>query len=78
MNDMFILRAMRPVNLNEYFSRPGRSPEKLAEQLGVSTRFVYMLRNGERRPSPDLAKKISKITGISFQRLLLPEEPVAK
>lgn len=69
---------MRFENLRDFLNSDRMSVRDFAAHLGISTQYVNMLRNGERRPSPELAKKISKITGIPFERLLLPEETVTK
>jgi transcriptional regulator with XRE-family HTH domain len=58
-------------NLKEYMENTGTKESEMAEKLGVSASYVNLIKNGERRPSPQLAEKIEAITGIPFRKLLL-------
>jgi transcriptional regulator with XRE-family HTH domain len=58
-------------NLKEYLENSGVSEKELAEKLDISLSYINMLKNGDRRPSPQLAEKIEAITGIPFRKLLL-------
>lgn len=46
----------------------------LAANVGISTAHMCAIVKGKRHPSPKLAAKIEKITGIPLRRLLLPDE----
>lgn len=61
-------------NLKKYLESGHLSEKELAEKLGVTISHVNMIKRGERRPSPELAKKIEEITGIPFQALLLGDD----
>ena len=58
-------------NLKEYMENTKVTEKEIAEKLGVSTSYVNLIKNGERRPSPELAEKIEALTGIPFRKLLL-------
>lgn len=61
------------MDLKEFFKRHDSPTERqVAERIGVSVQYIYMLKHRERRPSPEVAKKLSEITGIAFEELLLP------
>jgi transcriptional regulator with XRE-family HTH domain len=61
-------------SLKEYLEHNDMAEKDLAKKLGVSISYVSMLKRGERRPSPELAKKIERVTGIPFRLLLLGNE----
>jgi transcriptional regulator with XRE-family HTH domain len=61
-------------DLREYFHQTMRSQAQLADTLNVSRGFICEITSGKKRPSPELAAKIEKITGIPLRRLLLPDE----
>ena len=54
---------MHPVK--KYLNENELSPSKLAKQLGISVQHLYLIFTCQRWPSYDLARRISKITGIS-------------
>ena len=60
--------------LTEYFMQPGRRQTRLADELNISRGYISDMVAGKKRPSPKLAAKIEKITGIPLRRLLLPDE----
>lgn len=64
-------------SIEEYLTSHNMSEAELAEKIGVTQAYVNMLKNGERRPSPELAQKIEAATGIPFRNLLLPGEESA-
>lgn len=68
-------RMMIYENLKQYLEDKQISRRRLAKQLGISSSYMAMLVNGERRPSPELAARIERLTGIPFRVLLLTEEP---
>lgn len=49
--------------------------QKLADKCGVSLRHIDYILSGGRRPSPDLALKIEKVTNgeVTRDELLFPE-----
>ena len=57
-------------NIKEYLRRTGKSERQLAKMLGITQPYVNMLKNGNRRPRPDLALKIEAVTGIPLRNLL--------
>ena len=65
------LSIMIHKSINEFLMHKHMSPKQLAHKLGISESHMCMLRNGRRRPSPDLAQKIETVTGIPFKKLLL-------
>ncbi len=65
-------------NLKEYMEHTGTKESEMAEKLGISASYVNLIKNGERRPSPQLAEKIEAVTGIPFRKLLLNDNAAAK
>jgi transcriptional regulator with XRE-family HTH domain len=61
-------------SLKEYLEHRRIPDKEFAKKLGISIPYVSMLKRGQRRPGVDLARKIERITGIPFRRLLLPDE----
>lgn len=45
----------------------------MAEILGISQAHLNELKNGKKRPSPELALRIERATGIPFKSLLLKQ-----
>jgi transcriptional regulator with XRE-family HTH domain len=60
--------------IREYLEKTGKSERQFARMLGISQSHLNMIKNGSRRPSPELARKIEKITGIPFRSLLVAED----
>jgi transcriptional regulator with XRE-family HTH domain len=50
-------------NLSEYLARRRGSANALASQAGISKSTVSAIQSGQRRASPELAKKIEEATG---------------
>ncbi len=46
----------------------------LAEKAKVTEAYISAIRHGHRRPSPDVAKRISDACGIPVLDLLFPEQ----
>ena len=65
---------MRYDNIDQYMIHNKLDGKKLAGKLGISESYMSLLRLGKRRPSPDLAQKIEKVTGIPFRNLLLKKD----
>ena len=59
--------------LREYLKRSGRTEKQLARVLGVSQPYVNMLKNGHRRPKPEMAERIEAVTGVPILNLLFKE-----
>lgn len=51
--------------LHEYRSTNDLTLEGLAAKLGTSPGYLHDLEKGRRKPSPQLANEIERITGIS-------------
>jgi transcriptional regulator with XRE-family HTH domain len=68
---------MRCRSLSEYIEKTKTTETELANQLGISQGFLNEIKNGKKRPSPDLAAKIESVTGIPFRKLLLGDESTA-
>jgi transcriptional regulator with XRE-family HTH domain len=53
----------------------GFTDRQMAELFGVSVEFIRKLRSGHRRPSPDMAARISAATGgeVTIEELLYPD-----
>lgn len=64
-------------NLKEYMENTKTTEKELSEKLGISVSYVNLIKNGERRPSPELAEKIEALTGIPFRKLLLNNNSAA-
>jgi plasmid maintenance system antidote protein VapI len=60
--------------LANHLLETGKRPAQLAQELGVEPSTITRIIRGERRPSPDLAKRISEVTGLSIVDLLYPDE----
>lgn len=64
---------MKPRTLKEYKENQGLTIKELAEEIGVSPVYVTFLLSHKRKPSSQLAKIISKKTGIPILNLLYPQ-----
>ena len=62
------------MSLDEYLIHEKMTAQQLAAAVGVKHPTISNIRRGRYRPSPELAAKIEKITGIPLRRLLLPDE----
>ncbi len=51
--------------LVKHLNETNKKPAQLAKELGVEPSTITRIIRGERRPSVDLAKRISEVTGIS-------------
>ena len=50
------------------------SQTELAARVGVTARHIAFIENGDRKPSIDLAFKISKSLGVTLEDIFLREE----
>lgn len=48
------------------------SQNDLAVKVGVTPKYIGFIENGERNPSLQVAKKISKVLGKSIDEIFLP------
>lgn len=64
-------------HLANHLSSVGKKPAQLAHELGVEPSTITRILKRERRPSPELAKKISDATGVPVIALLYPEGEAA-
>ncbi|MBT9152210.1 MAG: putative HTH-type transcriptional regulator [Firmicutes bacterium] len=46
---------------------------ELAEQVGVSDKYIYMLEQGKKAPSLDMAHKIARALGVKIEEIFYPE-----
>lgn len=74
----YILFTMKYKSIADYLERTGKTEQEFAQELGVSQPFINMIKKGEKRPSPELALKIEKLTGIPFRALLLGDRGIAE
>jgi transcriptional regulator with XRE-family HTH domain len=72
-----IWQIQRMDKLANHLSETGKKPAQLAQELGVEPSTITRILKGERRPSPDLAKRISDATGVPIVDLLYPASPEA-
>lgn len=61
-------------NLKEIRKSKGISQAQLAIYTGVSVRHIAFIESGDRKPSIDLAFKISKALGVSLEDIFLFNE----
>lgn len=57
--------------LDQYMKEHGLSTAELARRLNVSQPYIWRIRSGDRRPSPELAQKMEAVTGIPAMQLML-------
>ena len=58
-------------SIRDYLQRTGKTESELAQLACISQAHVNMLKNGYRRPTPELAARLEAITGIPLRTLLL-------
>ena len=63
------------MDLNTWIEKEDMSNIDLAKMIGVTDAYVSMLRNKKRRPSPEVAKSLEKISlgKLKFADLLFPD-----
>lgn len=59
--------------LREHRRSPGLTQEELAEQLGVTTRYLAGSARGERNLTLDSVDALAEQPGVEARALLLPE-----
>ncbi len=67
-------------SIRDYLKRTGKTESELAELARISQAHVNMIKNGSRRPTPEVAARLEAITGIPLRTLLLKceKKPVKK
>ena len=58
-------------NIRDYLKGSGKTEAELAQLACISQAHVNMIKNGSRRPTPEVAARLEAITGISLRTLLL-------
>lgn len=61
-------------NIRDYLKQTGKTESELAELDRISQAHVNMIKNGSRRPTPEVAARLEAITGIPLRTLLLKVE----
>lgn len=56
--------------LSKYRSVHALKQQELAEKIGTSPGYLNDLESGRRKPSPSMANKIERLTGIAREDLL--------
>lgn len=56
-------------HLRNHLEKSGKRPAAFARELGVTPSTITRILRGERKPSVELARRISKATGIAVGRL---------
>jgi len=67
------VRLISLEHLNELVLRAGYSRRAFANSIGISESTMTMLINGNRNPSPKIAKKISDKLEIKFDEVFYVE-----
>jgi transcriptional regulator with XRE-family HTH domain len=57
-------------SIRDYLKRTGQTEAELGELAHISQSHVNRLKNGTRRPTPEVAVRLEAITGISLRILL--------
>ena len=65
---------MLTMTLKRFMSENNIRTKDLAGSAGISEAYLSQIRHGIRRPSPDVAKRISDACGIPVLDLLFPEQ----
>ncbi len=47
--------------------------EDLAVKVGVSDKYIYLLEQGKKTPSLDMAHKIARALGVKIEEIFYPE-----
>lgn len=66
--------AMKTIKIKTPKTKRAISQKELAFFVGVSPAHICMIMQGSRIPSPNLAKKLSKITGKPLTYWLFPKK----
>ena len=66
--------SMKIYDVAEYIEKTRTTEAALAKMVGVSQSYISLLKNFKRRPSPEIARKLESITGVSLRNILFPVE----
>jgi hypothetical protein len=66
---------MNHKNIRDYLKKTGQTEAELGKLVNISQSQVNKLKNGTRRPSPEVAARLEAVTGIPLRALLLKVEP---
>ena len=69
-----ILIPMNAIKIKTPRTKKAISQKELAFFIGVSPAHISMIMSGNRKPSPKIAKKLSKITGKPLTYWLFPKK----
>jgi ribosome-binding protein aMBF1 (putative translation factor) len=58
-------------NIRDYLKGTGKTEAELAQLACISQAHVNMIKNGSRRPKPEVAARLEAITGVPLRTLLL-------
>jgi len=58
--------------LQSWIADKGLTQEAFARKARISRPFAGQILGGTRRPSPEVARRIARLTGIPLERLLFP------
>ena len=58
-------------SIRDYLKGSGKTEAELAQLACISQAHVNMIKNGTRRPTPEVAARLEAITGVSLRTLLL-------
>ncbi len=61
-------------NNSDYLKGSGKTEAELAQLACISQAHVNMIKNGSRRPTPEVAARLEAITGVPLRTLLLKVE----
>ncbi len=57
--------------IRDYLEKTGKTESELAQLACISQAHVNMIKNGSRRPTPEVAARLEAITGVPLRTLLL-------
>ena len=58
-------------NIRDFLKGTGKTEAELAQLACISQAHVNMIKNGSRRPTPEVAARLEAITGVPLRTLLL-------
>jgi transcriptional regulator with XRE-family HTH domain len=61
-------------NIRDYLEKTGKTESELARLACISQAHVNMIKNGSRRPTPEVAERLEAITGVPLRNLLFKPE----
>ncbi len=73
-------RQSKPIfkNIRDYLKGSGKTEAELAQLACISQAHVNMIKNGSRRPTPEVAARLEAITGVPLRTLLLKVDKKAR